>query len=45
MNPPNNAYWEAMQTIPLYNVIGSFKYVMICIKLDIVQVVRIEIYC
>jgi len=41
MNPPNEAYLEAMQTIPFYNVIRSLKYATICIKLDIVQVVEI----
>jgi hypothetical protein len=39
MNPPNDACLEAMQTIPFYNVIGSLKYAMVCIELNIVQVV------
>jgi hypothetical protein len=37
MNPPNNVYLEVMQTISFYNVIGSLKYAMICIELNIVQ--------
>jgi hypothetical protein len=41
MNPPNDAYLEAMQTIPFYNVIGRLKYAMMCIELNIVQVVGI----
>jgi hypothetical protein len=41
MNPTNDVYLEAMETIPFYNVIGSLKYATIYIELNIVQVVGI----